>query len=119
MAPVLLATSLSVTTGPLGAEVRAMLLPPGFDGGYAPEGESCDGMGRIEVKDGVMVGAEFAISVVDLIEDPVDPRRISAGLWNEGGGGAWEDSAVIALSADGQRLTFDYGDGAPVVWLRC
>ena len=98
---------------------RAVLLPTGFDGVYAAEGMSCDGLGRIDVKDGVMVGAEFAISVTDLVEFPGEPNKVEATLLNEGGGGEWTDSAVITLADDGQELRFDYPDGSVAVWSRC
>jgi hypothetical protein len=100
------------------AEVRAVALPAGFDGHYAPEGEACDGPAAVMVSEGVMIGAEFAITVTDLIEDP-DPRKVEASLFNEAGGGSWTDSAVITLAEDGQGLTFAYPDGTTVVWLRC
>jgi hypothetical protein len=96
-----------------------IILPPGFDGLYAPEGLPCEGSPRIAVKDGVMVGEEFAITVTDLIEDPVNPRKVEATLLNQGGGGEWEDSAVLTLADDGQSLMFDYPDGTRNIWQRC
>ncbi|MBL9049416.1 MAG: hypothetical protein JNK19_04815 [Tabrizicola sp.] len=101
------------------AETGAVLLPDGFDGAYAPDGAVCEGLSVITIAEGVMVGAEFAISVTDLIEDPVNPRKVEATLLNSGGGAEWTDSAVLELSEDGTRLTFDYPDGSQVVWLRC
>ncbi len=93
-------------------------LPTGFDGSYAVEGLTCaDDVGRVDVRNGVMTGAEFAITVTDLVEYPGEPDRISATLWNEGGGGAWEDSAEIRRLADG--LEFSYPDGSRVLWARC
>lgn len=97
----------------------AVALPTGFDGVYATEGLDCDNLGRVEVKDGVMVGAEFAITVTDLIEFPGEPNKVEASVLNQGGAGEWTDSAVIALSADGQELRFVYSDGSEAVWSRC
>lgn len=94
-------------------------LPAGFDGVYATEGLSCGDLGRVEVKDGVMVGAEFAITVTDLVEFPGEPNKVEASLLNQGGGGEWEDSAVLTLAGDGTTLRFDYPDGSSVVWTRC
>ncbi|MFM7335268.1 MAG: hypothetical protein ACKO2N_22465 [Tabrizicola sp.] len=96
----------------------AVLLPTGFDGVYATQGLGCDDLGRVEVKDGVMVGAEFAITVTDLIEFPGEPNKVEATLLNEGGGGSWTDSAVLSLAKDGS-LQFDYPDGSRVLWSRC
>ena len=97
---------------------EGIALPTGFDGTYAAEGMTCqDTIGRIEVKDGVMVGAEFAITVTDLIEFPGEPDRVSASLLNQGGGGEWEDSAEITRDDDG--LQFAYPDGTGNRWIRC
>jgi hypothetical protein len=96
----------------------AVLLPTGFDGIYATEGLGCDDLGRVEVKDGVMMGAEFAITVTDLIEFPGEPNKVEATLLNDAGGGVWTDSAVITLAADGS-LQFSYADGSVAVWRRC
>ena len=100
-------------------EVSAVELPLGFDGRYAPEGVACEGLAVITVEKGVMIGGEFAITVTDLIEDPVDPRKVEATLFNEGGGGEWTDSAVLTLSEDEQNLRFDYAEGGTAVWTRC
>lgn len=97
----------------------AVALPEGFDGVYATEGMTCDNLGRVEVKDGVMTGAEFAITVTELIEFPGEPNRVDAALLNEGGGGEWTDSAVLTLADDGSTLQFAYPDGSVVVWSRC
>jgi hypothetical protein len=97
----------------------AVALPTGFDGVYATEGLACDNLGRVEVKDGVMVGAEFAITVTDLIEFPGEPNRVEATLLNQGGGGEWTDSAIITLSEHGHSLRFDYPDGSTALWSRC
>jgi hypothetical protein len=110
-------TALFVTSASAQAE-EAVLLPTGFDGVYATEGLGCDDLGRVEVKDGVMVGAEFAITVTDLVEVPGEPNKVEATLLNEGGGGEWTDSAILTLSDDGS-LRFDYPDGAVAVWSRC
>lgn len=96
----------------------AVLLPPGFDGVYATEGLGCADLGRVEVKDGVMMGAEFAITVTDLIEFPGEPNKVEATLLNDAGGGVWTDSAVITLAEDGS-LQFSYPDGSVAVWRRC
>lgn len=96
----------------------AVLLPTGFDGVYGAEGLGCDDLGRVEVKDGVMMGAEFAITVTDLIEFPGEPNKVEASLLNDAGGGEWTDSAVITLAADGS-LQFTYADGSVAVWSRC
>lgn len=98
---------------------EGIALPTGFDGFYAVGGMACDGLGRVGVKDGVMVGAEFAITVTDLIEFPGESNRVEATLLNEGGGGSWTDSAVLTLTDDGQSLRFDYPDGTATVWTRC
>ncbi|HLQ20469.1 MAG TPA: hypothetical protein VK146_15955 [Tabrizicola sp.] len=97
----------------------AVALPTGFDGVYATEGLACDNLGRVEVKDGVMLGAEFAITVTDLIEFAGAPNKVEATLLNQGGGGEWTDSAVITLAGDGQSLRFDYPDGSVATWTRC
>jgi hypothetical protein len=97
----------------------AVTLPTGFDGVYATEGLACDNLGRVEVKDGVMVGAEFAITVTDLIEFAGEPNKVEATLLNQGGGGEWTDSAVITLAGDGKSLRFDYPDGSVAIWNRC
>jgi hypothetical protein len=109
----LLATSATL------AEVRAVALPTGFEGRYAPEGVACEALAVITIDGGVMVGGEFAITVTDLIEDKDNPRKVEATLFNEGGGGEWTDSAVLTLADDEQSLQFDYPDGATVTWLRC
>jgi hypothetical protein len=107
-----------LSAAPARAE-EAVALPTGFDGVYATEGLACDGLGRVEVADGVMVGAEFAITVTDLIEVPGEPNKVEATLLNEAGGGSWTDSAVLTLSEDTQALRFDYPDGTVTVWMRC
>lgn len=103
------------------AAVAGDVVSPGqdFNGIYAPEGMTCDGLGRIEVTDGVMVGAEFAISITDFIEFPGEPNRVEATLLNQGGGGDWVDSAILTLSEDGRSLRFDYPDGSTAAWNRC
>ncbi len=108
---------LLLAASPLCAE--GILLPPGFDGLYAPEGMACTGFSAISVEAGVMTGSEFAITVTDLVEFPGEPNRVEATMLNEGGGGDWEDSAILTLSADGTTLRFDYPDGTSVVWSRC
>jgi hypothetical protein len=112
-----LAMALAASTPALAEE--GILLPPGFDGTYAPEGMACEGLARIEVKDGVMVGGEFAITVTDIVEHPTDPRKVEASLLNSAGGEEWVDSAALTLTEDGQSLRFDYPDGGSVVWVRC
>lgn len=97
----------------------AVALPTGFDGVYATEGLACDGLGRVEVRDGVMLGAEFAITVTDLVEFPGAANQVEATLMNDAGGGQWTDSAVMTLAEDGQTLRFDYPDGSVAVWTRC
>lgn len=116
MIRIILALALSATAAQ--AE-EAVALPSGFDGVYATEGLGCDDLGRVEVRSGVMVGAEFAITVTDLVEFPGQPNRVEATLLNEGVGGSWTDSAVITLSDDGQELRFTYPDGSTAVWRRC
>lgn len=111
------ACALTLSAGTANAEAHA--LPDGFDGDYVPDGAPCDVQNAISVRNGIIVGAEFAITVTDLIEDPVDPRKVEATLLNEGGGGEWTDSAVITLSEDGQELSWDYPDGTSMAWLRC
>lgn len=101
------------------AETASVLLPTGFDGSYAPEGLACAGSPRIVVKDGVMVGDEFSITVTDLVEDPVNPRKVEATLLNSGGGGEWEDSAVLTLTDDDASLVFAYPDGTRTIWAKC
>jgi len=98
---------------------RTIDLGPAFSGTYAPEGMACAGLALIEVQGGTMVGAEFAISVTDIIEFPGEPNRIEASLFNQAGGGEWEDSAILTLAEDGQSLRFDYPDGTTAVWVRC
>jgi hypothetical protein len=93
-------------------------LPTGFDGTYAVEGMTCeDDLGRVTVTDGVMVGAEFAITVTELVEYPGEPDRILASLLNQGGGGEWDDSAELLRQESG--LQFTYPDGSRVLWSRC
>jgi hypothetical protein len=98
---------------------RTIDLGPAFNGTYAPEGMACEGLALIEVQGGTMVGAEFAISITDIIEFPGEANRIEASLLNQGGGGEWEDSAILTLAEDGQSLRFDYPDGSRVIWTRC
>ena len=113
-----LVTGMMIALTPFARAQEAVALPDGFDGTYAVEGMTCrNAIGRVSLSDGVMVGAEFAITVTDLVEFPGEPDRISATLWNEGGGGAWEDSAEIVRLTDG--LQFTYPDGSRVVWPRC
>lgn len=113
-----IALALALSAAAAQAE-EAVALPMGFDGTYATEGSACDGLGRVEVREGVMVGAEFAITVTDLIEFPGEPNKVEATLLNEGGGGSWTDSAVITLAEGGQELRFAYPDGSVAVWTRC
>ena len=101
------------------AHAEGIILPPGFDGDYVPDGAPCTPQHAISVKDGVMVGPEFAITVTDLIEHPTDPRQVDATLLNKAGGGEWVDGAILRLSEDGQELTFLYPDGTETIWLRC
>lgn len=98
---------------------EGVALPAGFDGVYATEGLVCDSLGRVEIRDGAMVGAEFAMTVTDLIEVPGDPNKVEVSLSIAGGGGEWTDSAVLTLSGDGQSLRFDYPDSSTVMWSRC
>lgn len=114
----ILACALVLLT-PLFALADAVSPGPEFNGTYAPEGMTCDGLGRIEVTDGVMVGAEFAIQITDLIEFPGEAKKVEATLLNQGGGGEWVDSAVLTLATDGQSLRLDYPDGSTVLWNRC
>jgi hypothetical protein len=97
------------------------IVSPGadFNGTYAPEGMTCDGAGRIKVTDGAMVGAEFAISITDVIEFPGEPNKVEVTLLNQGGGGEWVDSAVLTSAEDDRSLRFDYPDGSTVLWNRC
>lgn len=105
---------------PLAAAAGDVVSPGAdFNGTYAPEGLTCDGPGRIRVTDGVMVGAEFAISITDLIEFPGEPNKVEATLLNQGGGGEWVDSAILTLAEDGRSPRFDYPDGSTLVWNRC
>lgn len=112
-----LALSLSSATAVRAED--AVTLPMGFDGVYTTEGLACDGLGRVEVRDGVMLGAEFAITVTDLVEFPGAPNKVEATLVNDAGGGQWTDSAVMTVAEDGQTLRFDYPDGSVAVWTRC
>ncbi|WP_374427061.1 hypothetical protein [Tabrizicola sp.] len=114
MIRIALALALSATAAQAEGSVA---LPSGFDGVYATEGLGCDDLGRVEVGGGVMVGAEFAITVTDLIEFPGEPNKVEATLLNEGGGGSWTDSAVITLAED--ELRFEYPDGSVATWTRC
>lgn len=110
---------LAATLAANAAFADAVALPLGFDGDYVPDGAPCDLPNAISVKDGTMVGAEFSISVTDLIEDPTNPRRVEATLLHEAGGEEWTGSAVLTLSDDERELNFDYPDGGSTVWLRC
>ena len=101
------------------ARAEGIILPPGFDGDYVPDGAPCTQEHAISVKDGVMIGPEFAITVTDLIEHPTDPRQVDATLLSEAGGGEWTDGAILRLSEDEQELSFAYADGSQVIWLRC
>jgi hypothetical protein len=101
------------------AYAEGVILPPGFDGDYVPDGAPCTPENAISVKDGVMIGPEFSITVTDLIEHPTDPRQVVATLFNEAGGGEWTDGATLRLSAGGQELSFAYPDGSETIWLRC
>jgi|GEM_PF-4711508 len=113
-----LAPVLAVLAVPALAE-DGVSLGPGFDGAWATDGMTCDDLGRVEIGEGVMVGAEFAITVTDIVEFPGEPNRVEATLLNEAGGGSWTDSAVLTLSDDGQELRFAYPDGSVAVWSRC
>lgn len=110
---------LAMTLAASAAGAEGVALPLGFDGDYVPDGAPCDPRNAISVNDGSMVGAEFAITVTDLIEDPVEPNRVEASLLHSAGGEEWIESAVIILSEDGRELTFEYPDGQSMVWLRC
>ena len=110
--------ALALSAAPSTAQ-DAVALPTGFDGVYATEGLACDGLARVEVKDGVLVGAEFAITVTDLVEFSGEPNKVEATLLNQGGGGEWTDSAILTLARDGKSLHFDYPDGTTVEWNRC
>lgn len=90
---------------------------PGVDGVYAPDGMTCDSLGRIEVSGGSIVGAEFAITITDILELPGEPNTVEVSLLNQAGGGEWTESARLTI-AD-QSLQFDYPDGSVVVWNRC
>jgi hypothetical protein len=115
-ASILLALSLGATASPAVSQVA---LPTGFDGLYVPDGETCGSASQITVKDGNFIMMDGAMTVTDLIEDPVNPRRVDASLALSGGGADWTDSAVITLADDGQSLHFAYADGTEVVWARC
>ncbi len=58
-----------------------------------------------------MLVMDGAMSVTDLIEDPVNPRKVEATLEISAGGGEWTESAVMTLAEDGQSLRFDYPTG--------
>lgn len=105
-----------IAAGPVLAE-EGVSPGPGVDGSYAPEGMACDGLGRIEVSGGSIVGAEFAITITDIVELPGEPNKVEVSLLNQGGGGEWVDSAMLTISED--ALQFDYPDGSVVVWNRC
>lgn len=109
---------LSVMQAPM-AMAQGVSLPSGFDGDYVPDGAPCTPEQAISVRDGRMIGPEFAITVTDLIEHPTDPLSVEATLLNEAGGGEWTDGATLILSEDGQELTFVYPEGGEVAWLRC
>jgi hypothetical protein len=109
----------AVTLSFSAAGADGVALPLGFDGEYVPDGAPCDLRNAISVKDDSMVGAEFAITVTDLIEDPVNPNRVEVTLLHSAGGEEWTESTVMIRSADGRELSFDYLDGQSMVWLRC
>lgn len=94
-------------------------LPDGFDGTYVPMGSTCADALQATVQDGVVLMMDGSIMVTDLIEDPVNPRRVEATLELSAGGGEWTDSAVLTLSEDGTILRFDYADGTSIDWVRC
>lgn len=100
---------------------EGMALPTGFDGIYASEGMTCGSGERITVESGTIIGAEWGMTVTDLIEFPGEPNKVEATLAVSGGGGEWEESAVIRLESgvDGPALVLDYPDGNRSIWKRC
>lgn len=96
-------------------------LPTGFDGIYASEGMTCGTGERITVENGTIYGEEWGMTVTDLIEFPGEPNKVEATLAVSGGGGEWEESAVIRLESgvDGTALVLDYPDGNRTIWARC
>lgn len=107
-------------TAPARAE-EGVALPAGFDGIYSGEGVPCGAGERITVKDGTIFGAEWGMTITDLIEFPGEPDRVEASLLVSGGGGEWEDSAMIRRESDGQGqvLVLDYPDGSRTIWKLC
>lgn len=96
---------------------KGISLPEGFDGSYAPAGEACAGATMITVADGTMM--DGAMTVTDLIEDPVNPNRVDTQIEISAGGETVIDAATITLSDDRQRLDFVYADGSVITWNRC
>ncbi len=96
-------------------------LPTGFDGTYAAEGQPCGTGEPITVSDGTLFGAEWGMTVTDLIESPNDPDTVEATLLVSGGGDERVESAVIRRESDGkgQVLVIDYPDGTRTIWRRC
>ena len=96
-------------------------LPTGFDGIYASEGMPCGAGARITVADGTIFGADWGMTVTDLVEYPGKPNTVEATLAVSGGGEDWEESAVISLESGGEgpALVLDYPDGSRLIWKRC
>ncbi len=65
-----------LAVGATAAVAEGVALPAGFDGEYAPEGVTCNSNLTITVENGEMVGGDGAMTVTDLIEDPVNPRKV-------------------------------------------
>jgi hypothetical protein len=101
------------------AFAQGVALPMGFDGDYVPDGASCTPDMAVTVMNGTITGPEFVITVTDLAEDPVDPRKVQATVDDTGEGETSTSAAVITLSENGQELTLDYSDGISDIFLRC
>ena len=128
-----LAVCVLTLSAPAGlAEDRAVALPTGFDGLYAPEGLPCHGTGRISLRDGVFQGDGWTWTVTDVIEMPGDPDTVDVALKTSRIGGRWTEATeavVITRSTDGQGpvegpvlgpvLVFDYANGTRNIWKRC
>jgi hypothetical protein len=111
------------------ADERAVSLPTGFDGDYAPEGVACGSDMAVKVNKGTFVSGDGEMTIIDLIRSPDQPNKVKVRLLTSrrpikllatGGynGGKWTEWVDITL-AQGPTLIIDYPDGKRSIWTRC
>jgi hypothetical protein len=108
---------LAAVAGP--ALAQGISLPPGFDGRYAPMGESCDGVYAITVAGGVITVMDGAMVVMDLVEQPGRADQVVVTLDVSIADYQATETAVLTLVERGQELHIDYPDGTSERWRRC